>query len=204
MQIESKNMQTLEKIYTPNYQPFRWSYSKYLKLSEQGFFEDKRTELIDGEIIFMSAMNAPHYWAVTQATKVLQKSFGDEFTIAVQLPLKISEENAPQPDLAVIRGNRMNFMGNLPNTAALVLEVSDSSIVYDQTEKASLYAKADIQDYWIINLQSRRLEIRRNPITDENAVFGFLYAETHILREDDIISPLAAPEAKLKVADLLP
>jgi len=65
-----------------------------------------------------------------------------------------------------------------------------------------LYAEKKISDYWVLNLKNRCLEIYRQPIKDKK--LGFVYTEIKILTEKDTVSPLAAPAAKIKVADLLP
>ena len=75
---------------------------------------------------------------------------------------------------------------------------------YDRTRKASLYAKNKIQDYWIVNVKDKRLEVYRRPIKDKSAFCGFSYAEIQILTEEDSVSPLAAANTKIKIADILP
>ncbi len=74
----------------------------------------------------------------------------------------------------------------------------------DRTDKASLYAAAGIEDYWIVNLKARKVEVHRAPVENEKAKFGWIYQEKTEYKEDDTVSPLAAPHAKIKVADLLP
>ena len=87
---------------------------------------------------------------------------------------------------------------------SLIVEVSDSSLKYDQHDKASLFAAAGIADYWNINLIDRRLEIRRRPVADATQPFGFAYADVTLHGPNDVVSPLAAPTAQIRVADLLP
>jgi Uma2 family endonuclease len=91
-----------------------------------------------------------------------------------------------------------------PTTAVLIVEVAEASLTYDRTEKASLYAKAGIQDYWGLNLINRRLEVRRTPIVDSTQPFGFGYASVTILTETEFVAPLALAQAKIASADLLP
>ncbi|MGH9832619.1 MAG: Uma2 family endonuclease, partial [Blastocatellia bacterium] len=86
----------------------------------------------------------------------------------------------------------------------LVVEIADGSLDFDRGEKASLYAKAGIADYWIVNLQDRQVEVYRRPMVDANARFGFNYADKMIFKEDDPVKPLAKPKASIVVADLLP
>ena len=84
------------------------------------------------------------------------------------------------------------------------MEISDSTLLYDQTQKASMYARADIGDYWIVNLVERVLEIRRRPGPQEEVAYGFAYEEVLRLTESDSVAPLTAPNVPIAVADLLP
>ncbi len=86
----------------------------------------------------------------------------------------------------------------------MVVEVSDSSLNYDRTRKAPLYAAAAIAEYWIVNLEDGELEIYRDPQPDPTATFGFRYFTTTVLRRGDSVTPLAAPRATIAVSDLLP
>lgn len=72
------------------------------------------------------------------------------------------------------------------------------------TSGGSLYARAGIADYWIVNIPDRRVEVYREPVPDGAAPFGWRYGRTLALGPDERVSPLAAPEAAVTVADLLP
>jgi Uma2 family endonuclease len=182
----------------------RWTHDEYLQAFELGWFQNKRTELIEGEIIYMSAMNVNHFQSVVKCDRIMQKIFVENFFVSTQCPINVSEFSDPEPDVAVIAGQPADYKDALPKTAALVIEIADTSLAYDRTEKASLYAKAGVQDYWIVNLRDRRLEVRRRPIEDATASFGYSYSEIQILTEKDSVAPLDKPEAKIEVADLLP
>jgi hypothetical protein len=86
----------------------------------------------------------------------------------------------------------------------LIVEVADSSLAFDRGEKASLYARAGIADYWILNLSDRVLEVYREPVVAPHAQYGHRYGATTTLGPRDMVSPLAAPTAAILVADLLP
>lgn len=182
----------------------RWTYDEYLQAFNLGWFKNKRTELIEGEIVYVSAMNVSHFQGVVKCDRALQKIFSEDFFVSTQCPIIAGEFSSPEPDVAVIEGQSEDYKESLPNTAALVIEIADTSLTYDRTEKASLYAKANVADYWIINLKNRRLEIRRRPLPDETAVFGYSYSEIQILTDKDSVAPLAKPEAVIKISDLLP
>jgi hypothetical protein len=72
-------------------------------------------------------------------------------------------------------------------------------------DKGGLYARAGIVvDYWIVNIPNRRLEIYREPEPDETAAFGWRYGRSITLGPDERVAPLAAPQAAILIADLLP
>ena len=91
-----------------------------------------------------------------------------------------------------------------PSQPVLTLEISVSSLATDRERKASLYARAGLSDYWILNLIARVLEVYRDPVPDAAAPFGWRYAHREIVLPSGHIAPLAAPRAMIAVADLLP
>jgi len=85
-----------------------------------------------------------------------------------------------------------------------VVEVSDSSLSLDRERKGSLYARAGLADYWVVNLVERVLEIYREPVADPSAMYGWRYASRTVLGPDASARPLAAPTASIVVHALLP
>ena len=85
-----------------------------------------------------------------------------------------------------------------------MVEVSDATLRHDQTKKSSLYARAQIQELWILNFKARKLEVHRTPIEDVNALYGWSYEEVRVLDVTESIAPLSAPQSNIAVADLLP
>ena len=86
----------------------------------------------------------------------------------------------------------------------LTVEVSESSLGFDRRHKGSLYARAGLDDYWVVNLVDRVLEVYREPVPDPDAPFGWRYARREVLDPSMRVTPLAAPSAAIRVADLLP
>jgi Uma2 family endonuclease len=197
-------MATAQRHIVPESRPYRWTREEYYKMGEIGFFEDKRVELIEGEVIEMSPIYSPHATSVTLAGEVLREIFGKGWVIREEKPLSLGANSDPEPDIALVAGKIRDFEKAHPSTAALVIEVADSSLSYDRTRKASLYAKAGIPDYWFLNLQGRQIEVHRRPIADGAAEFGFSYGDKMIFKEGDSVRPLAKPKASIAVADLLP
>ena len=171
-------------------------------MAELGFFHGKRVELIEGEIIEMSPLKTAHATALGLMTQILTKIFSENFIVRAQMPMSFAKANEPEPGAAVVKGAFRDFTVSHPKTAELIVEVSASTLRYDRTIKVNLYAQDKIQEYWILNLKNRCLEIRRQPKKDKK--LGYIYQEIQILTEDDQVSPLANPKAKIKIADLLP
>lgn len=184
--------------------PYKWNREEYYKMGDAGFFNRRRVQLVGGEVIETSPVTSQHATSTVLAADVLRDVFGSNWVIRQQAPIAISKFSEPNPDIAVAFGKSRDFKEAHPRTAALVIEVADSTLQYDRNQKASLYAKAGIADYWVVNLQQRRVEVYRRPILDATAKFGFSYANRMIFKEGDTIKPLAKPKAAIAVADLLP
>jgi len=103
-----------------------------------------------------------------------------------------------------VSGSPRDYLAQHPTSALLVVEVSEASLKTDREVKGSLYASAGIPEYWILNLRERVLEVYREPAADARAVYGAAYQWRRVCGVGEQVSPLAAPEAKLEVAALLP
>jgi len=171
-------------------------------MAELGFFKGKKVELVKGEIIEMAPMKTPHATAVRLLVEALKRIFGKGYLVDSQLPLSLGQADEPEPDISVLEGSPRDFAIEHPRTASLVVEVSDSTLRFDRKEKAELYAENRIDEYWILNLKQRCLEVYRHPVKDKNA--GFIYTEIFVVVEDKSIAPLAKPKLKIRVADILP
>lgn len=182
---------------------YQWTKDEYYKMAEIGLFDEKRTELIEGQVIEMSAMLSGHAAAVMLVAAALEEVLPGGFSLRIQVPLSLGPRSEPEPDVALVSGAIRDYIKAHPTHAALIVEISDSSLEYDRTVKASLYARAGIADYWIVNLNQGQLEVRRTPIPDASQRFGYGYAQTLILLPNQSVTPLAAEDG-VNVADLLP
>jgi Uma2 family endonuclease len=202
--VELIEGEVLDRYENPDPRLHRWTREEYYKMGEIGLFEGKRVELIEGQVIEMSPICSPHMTSVTLADDILRKVFSEGWVVRIQGPLSLGLSSDPQPDVALVAGQARDFKDAHPTTATLVIEVADTSLSYDRRYKASLYAKAGIADYWILNLPDRQLEVHRRPVADADAQFGFSYADKQIFREGEAVAPLAKPKATIAVRDLLP
>jgi Uma2 family endonuclease len=190
----------------PQTTPTRWKWTRddLLRLHELGVFGDHRVMLIDGEVLVMSPMNEPHARAIVFALQALQAAFGPGFTFRPQMPMDLGQTTDPEPDVTVVPGTPRSQPPAPPTTAALVVEVADTSLAFDIADKASLYAAAGIADYWALDLPHTRLYVFRDPRPDATQRFGHGYFRQSLLGPADHVSPLAAPGAAILVSDLLP
>ena len=182
----------------------KFSKDEYYRMAEMGFFNGQRVELIDGEVILMSPQEAGHATAVELVARILEKAFGEGYHVRDQKPLDLGEGHEPEPDAAVVIGSPRDYAQAHPKTAVLVVEVALSSVDYDRVVKGSLYAKSGIPEYWLLNLRDRRLEVFRELVPMPEQIFGFGYKSMRIYLPEETVSPLAKPDAQIKVADLLP
>ena len=180
-----------------------WTRELYTAATESGIFGNRRLELIEGEIIEMSPMSSKHGMLIHLVQKVLERVFTDGFLVVAQTPLDLGEVSEPQPDIAVYAGSAFDYLDAKPTHALLVVEVADSSLRYDRSQKASLYAKANIEDYWIINLKDDTLEVYRTPVAAPSQPYGYAYKMVSSLKAQDTVSPLTMLEATISVGELL-
>lgn len=182
-----------------------WTRREYERLVELGVLhEDEPIELIDGLLRVCEPQDSPHMVAIGLATDALRDAFGAGWAIRVQGPVALDDASEPEPDVAVVRGTHRDYLTAHPARPVLVLEVADSSLTTDREEKGSLYARAGLADYWIVNLVERVLEVYRVPEIDAAAPFGWRYARREVFDAAQVVAPAAAPAANIRVADLLP
>ena len=183
----------------------RWTRAEYDRLVDVGILhEDESVELIGGQLIVAEPKGSPHMVAVGLALDALRAVFGAGWVVRVEGPVAIDADSEPEPDLAVVPGTQRDYLEGHPARPVLVLEVAESSLRIDRDQKGSLYARAGLPDYWIVNLVNRVVEVYREPMRDASAAFGWRYGSMTPLARGNAVSPLAAPAARILVSDLLP
>jgi Uma2 family endonuclease len=182
----------------------RWTRFEYDKLVGAGFLgPGDKIELLAGQLCVSEPQNNSHAMAICLGLDALQKALAPRWHVRVQLPIALDNESEPEPDLAVVSGGPREYPEH-PSRPALVVEVADSSLTLDRKHKGSLYARALLPEYWIVNLVDRALEVYRNPSSDAGALYGWAYRVMLTLGPEEYVAPLAAPLARILVADLLP
>lgn len=188
----------------PTVRTRRWSRIEYERLVDLGVFKPgERLELLDGLLVVREPQNAPHATAVRAAQEALRRTFGSGWDVRPQLPVALDDDSEPEPDVAVVPGSYRDYSGAHPSQPALLVEIADTTLGSDR-RKGSLYARAGVPEYWIVNLTDEVLEVYRRPATSEPSRFGWSYSEMQVLRRGDVVTPLAAPGGHVTVDDLLP
>ena len=183
----------------------RWTRDEYYQMLDLGWFQDRRVELIGGEVLEMPAQKNLHAMGIGLTEKALELAFRPNHWVRVQMSLDLSPLSIPDPDLAVVPGIFvLRIRTPIPRPALLVVEVSETTLAFDRNAKGSLYAAAGLHEYWIVNLVQRQLEVHRAPGADPAALHGASYWDRAILDPVDSVAPLAAPQSRSLVADLLP
>ena len=178
---------------------------EYERLAESGFFKpDERVELIDGLLVVREPQGTPHATATRLVEIALTRAFGHGWDVRCQFPVALDDDSEPEPDVSVVPGSPRDYIAAHPAHPVLVVEVAQVSLAFDREHKSSLYARAGVTDYWIVNLVEDVLEVRRNPAPSDAAPYGWSYLTLEVLGPNDSVSPLAAPAASIPVADLLP
>lgn len=181
--------------------PHLWSLEEYYRLAELNVFGERRVELIGGVIYDMTPQGWKHSTSIMEANNLLVMAYGRTHYVRVQLPLNIRDDSAPEPDFAILPKSML--APAQPTTADLVIEVSESSLPFDIRKKQSLYASAEILEYWVVNIEKDRLEVFRHPESDDSADFGASYRTKTTKERDEQVSALFCPEVSLSVAELL-
>jgi Uma2 family endonuclease len=136
--------------------------------------------------------------------EALRVAFGPGWLVRAQDPVALDAESEPEPDVAVVPGRPRDYLAEHPTRPALLVEVAESSLAFDRGHKGSLYARAGLADYWIVNLVDEVLEVYRGPALDRSAEFGWRYLDVQALSPGTTVAPLARPNITVAVADLLP
>ena len=145
----------------------RLNVDAYYKMAAAGILgHDEHVELIEGEIIDMAPIGSPHSGRLNRLVQLFGRAAADGLVVlAVQNPLRLNEQNEPQPDLMLLRPRADFYTQSHPMVADVFLlaEVSGTSLVFDRSVKRSLYAKFGIPEYWIVDLDGKMLDVCRDP-----------------------------------------
>ena len=171
----------------------------YYRMAEVGLLKpDERVELIEGEIVKMTPIGPRHAGHVEQLADVFSHALGRAVHIRTQNPLRLGDRSEPEPDMMVLRRAPDFYKSRHPDPSDvhLLVEVADSSLVYDRQTKVPLYARHGIPEVWLVNLVERHIAVYRDPAPDG-------YRSVSIVRQGGTLRPLAFPDFELAVDEIL-
>lgn len=176
--------------------PRRLSVEEYHRMIQAGILgEDERVELLEGVIVAMTPQQPPHARRIEWLSHFLGRRLGDDFRVRSQLPLTLGESSEPEPDVAVVRAGS-GSEDRHPATALLVIEVADASLRKDRA-KASLYARAGVPEYWIVNVKDRVVEVLLDPDPPAGR-----YRRTRTCAVGETLTSETLPEVSFPLAEL--
>ncbi|WP_017661944.1 Uma2 family endonuclease [Baaleninema simplex] len=172
---------------------------EYHRMAEVGILHpDERVELLDGKILKMSPIGARHAAYVNRIVKLFLRWFDSRASVSVQNPIILNEFSEPQPDVMLLRFRENEYYDALPTAldVYLVVEVAESTLEFDRSEKLPRYALAEIPEVWIVDTNADRIEVYRNPVEGK-------YQSSQILKRGDRISILAFSNREIELNTLL-
>lgn len=160
---------------------------------------DERVELLDGQLRTMAAKGTAHRAGTQRTRRLLEQRLGDRVQVCVQDPVQLSDVSEPEPDIAVVVPDPLDYLAHhpRPEDVLLLVEVSDTTLKYDTEEKALAYARSEIGDYWVLDVNQRQLHVFREPQRTG-------YAVHRVLAVTESIAPLVFPDCLLLVAEMMP
>lgn len=163
----------------------KFTRAEVYRMLELGLFEDRRFELINGDVIDKMGQSARHSYSIRKFAAMLAKHF-DPATVQIRSPIEVfhsdREYSEPEPDIAVLAAADAAYRTRHPrgDEMILVVEVADSSLRGDLTIKRDLYARAGVPEYWVLDIIANRLIAHRKPS-------GGVYADIVSFTETDSI-----------------
>jgi Uma2 family endonuclease len=188
----------------PGMKTRRWRRVEYERLVDLGMFSGERLELLDGALVVREPQGSSHAAIAAHVGQVLAAAFGPGWHARLHSPLALGDDSEPEPDVAIVMGGPRDHVAAHPATAALVVEVADSSLRLDRRLKAELYARAGLPDYWIVNLAEGLVEVHRDPQPAGDDPSRWVYRSIERLRPPATVVPLGAPATPIRVSELLP
>lgn len=174
----------------------KWSVEDYHRMVEAGILCDRNVELLRGEIVEMSPESPIHYNKTKRGVEYLATLLTGKADIRFNGPITLSDSE-PEPDIAIVRPPESRYDNHHPYAEDIywLIEVAKSSLKKDLELKLPIYAQAQIQEYWVLDLSQKQLIVFKNP--DNNN-----YLNQQVLTQG-IITPLAFPDAQISVERLV-
>ncbi len=179
---------------------WKFTVKDYHKMAESGIIHpDERLELIDGEIFKMSPIGRRHAGYVNLLSRFFLELFSlNQAVIQIQNPIILNDLSEPEPDVSLLKPRQDQYFSGLPQATDvyLLVEVAESSLESDRSEKLPRYAAAAIPEVWLINALTHQLECYRHP---ENG----RYREYQTLERGDSLKLVSFPDVLINLDSIL-
>jgi Uma2 family endonuclease len=171
---------------------------EYDRMIEFGVYtENDRIELLNGEILELMPKGPKHVYFNEKIADVLKEILGKDADVRSQNPIILDDFSEPEPDIVLAKPPRENYLEKHPTASDifLIMEISDTTLIYDRENKARAYSRNGIRQYLLLNLQNETIEEYREPGED-----GYQFKRT--LRKGDSLNLESFPEVEIKIDDL--
>ena len=174
----------------------KWSVEEYHRMIEAEILSDRHVELLAGEIIEMSPETPIHYSTAKRGAKYLEQLLAGKADVRFNGPITLTDSE-PEPDIAIVRLPEYTYNNRHPgsNDIFWLIEVAKTSLKKDVELKTRIYATAEIQEYWVLDISSKRLIVFREPQNGQ-----YVIEQTFVRGE---VIPLAFPEVRVLIERLL-
>jgi Uma2 family endonuclease len=174
----------------------KWTIKQYHELVISGILDDRRVELLEGDIVEMAPEGMPHAVYCGRTVEYLRELLRDRAKVRETHPITLPNHSEPEPDVAIVRSPDTQYLAHHPYPEDIfwLIEYSDSTLAKDLNAKQRIYAQAGILEYWVVNLQASELVVFRGVGND-----GY---QTETKLTSDSISPLSFPDIEVEVRRL--
>jgi len=180
----------------------KWTRAECEIIQSTGVLSQQKVELIEGDLLDKMGKNRPHTNALIFVQDWLVRVFGVVYVnpeTTIDIAPEDNPTSEPEPDLIVLSKPSLMFRAANPRPSdiRLLIEISDSSLDLDLKVKASLYARAGIPEYWVLDVNREELWVHRNPADGK-------YKSITVYNKQESVCPLAAPGQEFRVAEAFP
>ena len=193
----------LEKTAVSSVPIWRLNIDQYHEMIRSGILtENDPVELLEGLLVAKMPKNRRHTLSTERTRRAVEAILPQGWHVSSQEPITLTDSE-PEPDVMVVRGNLDSYPDRHPGPqeVALVVEVADATLKYDQIDKKRVYARAGIPVYWIENLVDKQIEVYSEPDAADTPDYRQRHVYTLIDTVPLIINGLEI--AQLPVKDLL-
>jgi Uma2 family endonuclease len=175
----------------------KWTLEEYHRMIELGVLEDKRVELIKGQIVEMPLEGPPHAYFSTEASSYLLRLLGDLAMVRQGKPITLPNQSEPEPDIAIVQRLGREYLRHhpYPENIFWLIEYANASLEKDLNLKTQVYAEVAIAEYWVVDLTKQTLIVFRNPQSGQ-------YSSCTSYTEGQL-TPLAFPDVSIPMNSII-